>query len=65
MEDDLYSLLDCVHSDTEETIKRRGKLARLRYHPDKAKGALEKEGVEITTDVLDRVNIRFRFINNA
>eukprot|EP00973_Karenia_brevis_P057297 7969928-Karenia_brevis.AAC.1 len=29
MEDDLYGLFDCVHGDTEETIKRKGRLARL------------------------------------
>eukprot|EP00973_Karenia_brevis_P047209 6551805-Karenia_brevis.AAC.1 len=50
---------------TEERIKRNGKLARLCYHPDKAERALEKEGVEIIQDVQDRVNTRFRFINQA
>eukprot|EP00973_Karenia_brevis_P078688 10922232-Karenia_brevis.AAC.1 len=56
MEDDLYGLLDCVHSDTAGTIKKKGRLAQLRYHPDKARTALEKEGVEITPDVEDRIN---------
>eukprot|EP00973_Karenia_brevis_P002542 346826-Karenia_brevis.AAC.1 len=29
MEDDLYGLLDHLHSDTAETIKRKGRLAQL------------------------------------
>eukprot|EP00973_Karenia_brevis_P085711 11890035-Karenia_brevis.AAC.1 len=29
MEDDLYGLLDCVYSDTAETINRKARLARL------------------------------------
>eukprot|EP00973_Karenia_brevis_P005869 799641-Karenia_brevis.AAC.1 len=40
MGDDLYGLLGCVHGDEEEKIKKNGKLARLRYHPDKAEAAL-------------------------
>eukprot|EP00973_Karenia_brevis_P003055 419105-Karenia_brevis.AAC.1 len=51
MEDDLYGLLACVHGDTMEKIKKNGKPARLRYHPDRAEGALGKEGVVITRDV--------------
>eukprot|EP00973_Karenia_brevis_P006624 900300-Karenia_brevis.AAC.1 len=65
MEDDLYGLLGCVHGDTAVKIKKNGKLARLRYHPDKAERALKKEGVEITQDVQARVNTRFRYINQA
>eukprot|EP00973_Karenia_brevis_P036192 4990993-Karenia_brevis.AAC.1 len=29
IEDDLYGLLDCVHSDTAETINKQGRLAQL------------------------------------
>eukprot|EP00973_Karenia_brevis_P080103 11114019-Karenia_brevis.AAC.1 len=56
MEDDLYGLLDFVHSDTAETIKKKGRLAYLRYHPDNARTAMEKESVEITPDVENRIN---------
>eukprot|EP00973_Karenia_brevis_P021015 2890259-Karenia_brevis.AAC.1 len=42
MEDDLYGLLDCSHSDTADTIKKKGRLAQLPYHLDKAKTAMRK-----------------------
>eukprot|EP00973_Karenia_brevis_P030860 4256278-Karenia_brevis.AAC.1 len=43
MEDDLYGLLGFVHGDEEDMIKKSGKLARLRYHPDKAERERERE----------------------
>eukprot|EP00973_Karenia_brevis_P086504 11996944-Karenia_brevis.AAC.1 len=46
-------------------MKRKGRLALLRYHPDKARTAMEKEGVEITPDVEMRINALFCFNNNA
>eukprot|EP00973_Karenia_brevis_P051844 7201624-Karenia_brevis.AAC.1 len=56
MEDDLHGLLGCVHWDTPETIRRNGRLALLCYHPDKARTAMEKDGVGITPDVETRIN---------
>eukprot|EP00973_Karenia_brevis_P087877 12188124-Karenia_brevis.AAC.1 len=34
-------------------------------HPDTAIAAMEKEGVEVTNDVRENVNNRFRYVKNA
>ncbi|KAI8984517.1 DnaJ domain-containing protein [Mycotypha africana] len=42
-EDDLYQVLGCVDSSTDEQIKTEYKRLALKYHPDKASAADSKQ----------------------